>query len=46
MGIIELGIPRKIVLELAKLAGATQFVETGTLAGITSKCAAEHFELV
>jgi len=46
MGIIDLGIPRKIVLELTKLAGATQFVETGTLAGVTSKWASEYFEAV
>jgi hypothetical protein len=46
MGLIEPGIPRNIVLELAKLAGITQFVETGTLAGVTSKWASDHFETV
>jgi hypothetical protein len=46
MGMIELGIPKKIVLELKNLAGATQFVETGTLAGETSRWASDHFETV
>lgn len=46
MGMIELGIPRQIVLELKELAGATHFVETGTLAGETSRWASKHFKTV
>jgi hypothetical protein len=46
MGIIESGIPRNIVLELKRLAGATRFVETGTLTGATTMWASEHFAAV
>lgn len=46
MGIIESGIPKNIVLELKVLAGANQFVETGTYTGRTSLWASDHFETV
>ena len=46
MGIVNHGIPREIVVQLARLAGATTFVETGTFQGNTTRWAAEMFESV
>lgn len=46
MGIVNHGIPREIVVQLAHLADATTFVETGTFQGNTTRWAAEIFESV
>ncbi len=46
MGIVTLGIPQQIVIELARLNASTVFVETGTFHGSTTRWAANHFELV
>jgi len=46
MGIATYGIPKEIVLELARLNGSTVFVETGTFHGETTRWAAKHFEAV
>ncbi|MEC8556251.1 MAG: hypothetical protein VXZ82_14675 [Planctomycetota bacterium] len=46
MGIVNHGIPREIVVQLAHLADATTFVETGTFQGNTIRWAAEIFESV
>jgi hypothetical protein len=40
------GFPYGIVLELARLAGATAFVETGTFRGDTTRWASAHFQKV
>ncbi len=46
MGIVALGIPEQIVIDLARLSGAATFVETGTFHGGTTRWAAKHFETV
>jgi len=46
MGIINWGAPMQITTELAKLANANTFIETGTYMGGTAKSAAEHFDIV
>lgn len=46
MGIVTNGVPAEIVLELARMANATVFVETGTCHGATARWAAEHFTAV
>src|ERR1700733_6735451 len=46
MGMIQLGAPYEIILDLAKLSGATTFIETGTYPGSSSRWAANHFESV
>lgn len=46
MGLTTLGPPSDIVLELAQLCGATNFVETGTFHGGTTRWAAAHFDFV
>ena len=46
MGVVQQGIPAEITVELARLCGATTFVETGTHRGKTTKWAAEHFTSV
>ena len=46
MGIVTLGIPQQIVIELARLNASTVFVETGTFHGGTTRWAANHFEMV
>jgi hypothetical protein len=46
MGIVGMGVPEVITLELARLAGATVFVETGTFRGGTTRWAAGHFPVV
>jgi hypothetical protein len=46
MGIVTLGIPREITLELARLNNATAFVETGTYRGDTTRWASQHFASV
>jgi len=46
MGISSMGVPRTIVLDLARLAKASVFVETGTYQGGTTRWAAEHFPTV
>ncbi len=46
MGIITMGIPQDIVLQLAQLCNSDTFVETGTYQGGTTKWAAEHFSNV
>lgn len=46
MGIVTLGIPQQIVIDLAQLNGSTIFVETGTLHGGTTRWASKHFETV
>ena len=46
MGIVTMGVPEEITLELARLAGATVFVETGTYHGGTPRWAARHFRKV
>lgn len=43
MGIVTAGIPGGIVTALAKAAGATVFVETGTFRGATTRWAAGRF---
>jgi len=43
MGIVTMGVPREITLELAELNGSVAFVETGTYAGATTRWAAGHF---
>lgn len=43
MGIVTAGIPGGIVTALAKAAGATVFVETGTFRGATTRWAASRF---
>lgn len=46
MGMVNFGVPEKIVLDLRDAAGATVFVETGTYQGGTARWAAAHFEHV
>ena len=46
MGIVTMGIPQQIVIDLARLNGATVFVETGTFHGDTTRWASNHFEKV
>ena len=46
MGSVTSGIPRDIVSELARLSGATTFVETGTFQGATTRWATGVFEQV
>lgn len=46
MGTVTMGPPKDIVLELARLCGATVFVETGTFRGTTADWASNHFERV
>jgi hypothetical protein len=46
MGMIQPGAPFEIILDLAKLSGATAFIETGTYRGTTTRWAAGHFESV
>lgn len=46
MGTTYAGIPRQIVTELARHAGCTAFVETGTYRGDTTRWAATEFEAV
>ena len=46
MGIVTMGIPQQIVIELARLNGSTTFVKTGTFHGDTTRWAASRFEIV
>jgi len=46
MGIVTLGIPQQIVIELARLNNSMTFVETGTFHGGTTRWAANYFEVV
>lgn len=46
MGIVTSGIPKEIVIELARLNDAKIFVETGTFGGGTTRWAANHFKIV
>jgi hypothetical protein len=46
MGLVTLGIPEQITIELARLNGSTVFVETGTFHGNTTRWASNHFEIV
>jgi len=46
MGIVTMGAPAEIVLDLARLNGCTVFVETGTFHGSTTRWAADHFNTV
>lgn len=46
MGIVTFGIPQEITIELARLHGASVFIETGTFHGVTTKWASTHFESV
>lgn len=46
MGLVTLGPPGEIVLELAKLNNTTVFVETGTFQGGTTRWASGHFNSV
>lgn len=46
MGLVKMGVPRTLVLDLAKLNSTGTFVETGTFRGGTCRWAAEHFEKV
>lgn len=46
MGIVTFGIPQQIVIELARLNGATVFVETGTCHGDTTRWASSYFKVV
>jgi hypothetical protein len=46
MGIVTFGIPKQIILDLARLNGSTAFIETGTYRGGTTRWAATNFEVV
>lgn len=46
MGVVTPGIPREIVLELAKLSQASVFIETGTSIGTTTRWASGHFDSI
>jgi len=46
MGIVSFGPPDEILLELANLANANIFIETGTYVGDTTRWASEHFAFV
>jgi hypothetical protein len=46
MGIVTMGIPQDITIELARLNGSATFVETGTYTGGTTRWASSHFESV
>jgi len=46
MGIALPEAPKEIILDLARLAGAKTFVETGTFRGETTRWAAKHFDSV
>jgi hypothetical protein len=46
MGIITMGIPQQVVIDLARLNHSTVFVETGTFHGGTARWASNHFERV
>ncbi len=43
MGIVKLGVPEQILLELATLNKSEIFIETGTFQGGTTRWAAKHF---
>ncbi len=46
MGIVNQGIPKQIVFELAQLSSSTIFVETGTYRGSTTRWASNNFKIV
>ncbi len=46
MGIVTIGIPQEITIELAKAGSAVAFIETGTYNGGTTKWASNHFDSV
>ena len=46
MGMVNFGVPEKIVLEMRDVYGLSVFVETGTYQGDTARWAAGHFEQV
>jgi hypothetical protein len=46
MGIVTMGIPQEITIELARINGSTTFVETGTYTGGTTRWASQHFDSV
>ncbi len=46
MGIVTIGIPQEITIELAKASGAVAFIETGTYNGGTTKWASNYFDSV
>jgi hypothetical protein len=46
MGIVNMGVPQEITIELARLNKSTVFVETGTFRGGTTKWASKHFKSV
>lgn len=46
MGLVTVGPPGEIVLELARLGNAAAFVETGTFQGRTTLWASKHFDAV
>ncbi len=46
MGLVRMGIPEQIVVELATINVCTAFVETGTFQGDTTRWAANHFATV
>ncbi|MCB0794353.1 MAG: hypothetical protein KDB88_06420 [Flavobacteriales bacterium] len=46
MGIVTMGIPHRIAIELAKAQGCKTFIETGTFEGGTTRWARKHFGTV
>ncbi|MCP4141939.1 MAG: hypothetical protein GY755_16965 [Chloroflexi bacterium] len=46
MGIVTMGIPKEMAIELARLNNSTIFVETGTFHGGTTRWASNNFETV
>jgi len=46
MGLVQMGPPRELILQLAERYGLRDFIETGTYHGSTSVWAASHFDNV
>lgn len=46
MGIVTMGVPEQVVLDMARMTDSTAFIETGTYHGNTTRWAQKHFRCV